>query len=345
MAIIRASKTFEGGDLTQRASSYIKSGTRLVEFKNKDSGVFLFLLGAYKTDNNGNGVWYKPLRVRDQFGMGMYKEKFAVQPNCPIEYFANKVQTFAPEMAKSQETVDGEGRKRWIYPAWGRNAYRVLYNAAINGEFATGVHVLDLPMSGGGSVIDEYVKGKDMHGNDNADLTDYENAIPLNIKLDLKAKGQPWKIHIDTAKKYQLPTQLADTDYLYNLDDIVNYPSKDELIEKLKSVVPTDIFNKGMEGYSSGERTVVSMSIPAPKKTVAAPAPIVEDPVAEPDDIPMTFSNPVPNIPKANNSVAPSVNIPKSTLPKGDLPDAPNFTTPSSNSAAIKAAKAKLMEK
>src|ERR1035438_3051539 len=178
MAIIRASKSFEGGDLSQRGSSYLKPGTRTVNFKDKDNGVFLFLLGAYKTDNAGNGVWYKPIRLRDNFGLGLYKEKFASQPNCPIDYFANKVQTFAPDMAKSKETVDEDGRKRWIYPAWGRTAWRVLYNSAIVNDYGSGFHILDLPMSGGGSVIDEYVKGKDSEGQDNADLTDYENAIP-----------------------------------------------------------------------------------------------------------------------------------------------------------------------
>ena len=304
MAIIRASKQFEGGDLTQRGTSYIKSGTRLVDFKNKENGVFLFLLGAYKQDSNGNGVWYKPVKIRDNFGVGPFKEKFAVQPNCPIDYFANKVQTFAPEMAKSRESIDEEGRKRWIYPVWGRTAFRVLYNAALFNDYGSGVHVLDLPMSGGGSVIDEYVRGKDANGEENPDLTDYQKAIALNIKLDLKAKGQPWKIQINQAKTYTLPVELADTEYLYNLDEVINYPNKEELIEKLRSNVPTDVFEKGLEGYSSGDRTVVSMSVPKPKKS---PTPTVL-PTAETDVDDIPFENPV----SVNKSVAPSVTIPKS---------------------------------
>ena len=338
MAIIRASRTFEGGELSQRTSTYIKQGTRLVNFKDKSDGVFLFLLGAYKQDNAGNGVWYRPLKIRDNFGMGMYKEKFAVQPNCPIEYFASKVQTFAPEMSKSRETVDDTGRKRWIYPAWGRTAWRVLYNAAIFNDFGSGVHVLDLPMSGGGSVIDAFVKDKDADGNLNPDLTDYENAIPVNIKLDLKAVGQPWKITINQAKKYKLPIELADTEYLYNLEDIVSYPDKDELIEKLKSIVPTDVFEKGMDGYSGGDRVVVSMNVPA----VKTPAPNQNSVSKEEDDVPMTFENPIP---KANR-VAPTVSIPKANTGKSEeVPSVPSYTPPVTNSAAMAAAQAYLNKK
>jgi hypothetical protein len=332
MAIIRASRTFEGGELTQKASSYIKSGTRTVDFKNKENGVYLFLLGAYKQDSSGKGVWYRPLQIRDNFGLGMYKEKFAVQPNCPISYFANKVQTFAPDMAKSKEVVDDDGRKRWIYPAWGRTAYRVLYNAALFSDLNAGVHVLDLPMSGGGSVIDEFVRGKQEDGTDNPDITDYEKAMSLNIKLDLKAKGQPWKIQINQSKTYKLPVELADTEYLYNLDEVTVYPSKDELIDKLKSIVPSDVFERGMDGYSSGDRVVVSMA--TPKKVAAPPTPAPA--VLPEDDVPMSFENPaVTNIPKSN-TIAPAFNIPKAKA--SELPDAPTFTPPKTNSSALNAA-------
>jgi hypothetical protein len=336
MAILRASKTFEGGDLIQRTSSYIKQGTRLVDFKNKENGVYLFLLGAYKLDSSGNGVWYKPLKIRDNFGMGMYKDKFAVQPNCPIEYFANKVQTFAPEMAKTRKVAGDDGRERPVYPVWGRTAWRVLYNAALFGDYGSGVHVLDLPMSGGGSVIDEFVRGKQADGTDNPDITDYQNAITVNIKLDLKVAGQPWKIQINQAKTYSLPVELADTDYLNNLDEVVTYPSKDELIEKLRSLVPTDIFNKGMDGYNSGDRVVVSMATPQPKK-VSATAP-----EAESDDVPMSYENPVAQvIPKPNKStVAPNVTIPKpnSVASEPGIPEAPVFNSASNGNALAQAA-------
>jgi hypothetical protein len=338
MAIIRASKSFEGGDLSQKASSYIKQNTRTVDFKNKENGVYLFILGGYKVDNAGNGVWYRPLKIRDNFGMGMYKEKLAVQPNCPIDYFSNKVQTFAPDMAKSKESVDDSGRKRWIYPAWGRTAWRVLYNAAIFNDYNSGVHVLDLPQSGGASVIDEHVRGRQADGTPNPDITDYEHAVPINIKLDLKANGQPWKIAIQTQKTYQLPIELADTDYLYNLDDVIIYQSKQTLIEKLKSLVPTDVFRKGMEGYSDGLPVTITSSESASNVPPVPPVPTLPQ-----DEVPMVFENPMikPNIPKANTSIAPIMNIPKANAKPMETP----AFKPKSTSEALAAAASYLQNK
>ena len=339
MSIIRASKTFEGGELTNKASTYLKSGTQLVDFKNKADGVYLFILGAYKADRAGNGVWYRPFEVRDNFGMGMYKEKFASQDNCPIKYFSNKVQTFAPDMAKVTKVKDDTGRDRLVYPVWGRIQWRVLYNVALFGDYGSGVHVLDLPMNGGGAIIDDYVHGKQANGEENPSITDYESAVPVNIKLDLKAGGMPWKIRVDSGKTYKLPTQLADTDYLYNLDDVINYPDKEQLIEKLRSVVPTDVFEKGLEGYSITGNTMVSMAIPrtgAPAiPTQEEAAPEVPSKVTE-DDVPMTYENPI-EIPKPRKGVAPTIAIPKSNVPK-PTDGAESFTPPASNSAALAAA-------
>lgn len=333
MAIIRASRTFEGGDLTQRSSTYIKSGTRIVDFKNKENGVYLYILGGYKTDSAGAGVWYRPLKIRDNFGMGLYKEKFAVQPNCPVEYFASKVQTFAPQMAKSEQVKDDAGKTRWVYPAWGRTAWRVLYNAAIHNEFGSGVHVLDLPQSGGASVIDEYTRGKQEDNTPNPELTDYEKAIVVNIKLDLKASGQPWKIQINPGRTLRLPVELADTEYLYNLDEVINYPSKDQLIEKLKSIVPSDIFRKGMDGYSDGP-TTVSMSIPA---THAASPEVAEPLVSSETELevnPMMALPKAPSIPKA--TIAPTMSIPKANAKAETASD--QATPFVSDSDALKAA-------
>lgn len=343
MAIIRASKTFEGGELKQRTNTYIKPDTRIVNFgKDEKDGIYLFILGAYKEDSAGNGVWYRPLKVRDNFGLAMIKEKFAVQPNCPIEYFANKVQTFAPNMSKAVETVDDNGRKRWVYPAWGRNAWRVLYNAAFFGKFEKGVHVLDLPQSGGASVLDEYTRGRQPDGSENPMLNDYQAAIPVHIKLDLNAGGQPWKIQINANKTFELPAQLADTEYLYNLDDVINFLPKATLIEKLKSIVPSDIFRKGLDGYEDGSVIQDISTAPAPaSQTPLPPAPAPAP--AEPDDVP--YAPPAPVIPKAK-SVAPAVSIPKASKPADtgstdDLPGNPMAPAPSV-STAMAAARAAL---
>ena len=303
MAIIKSSKMFEGSELKPRASTYIKTDTRVVNFGKAEQldGVYLFILGSYKEDSSGNGVWYRPLKIRDNFGMGLVKKKFATGPNCPIEFFANKMQTIAPNMCKSTETVDDNGRKRWVYPAWGRNAWRVLYNAAYFGKFELGVHVLDLPQSGGASVIDEFVRGRQPDGAENPMINDYQAAIPVHIKLDLKANGQPWKIQINSSKTFVLPEQLADTEYLYNLDDVINYPSKSQLIEELKGLVAPEIFRKGLEGYSDDSLVHEIVSPRPPVQNSARP---------EADEIPMSFENPVA-APAKPVSVAPTILIPK----------------------------------
>ena len=351
MAIIRASKTFEGSELKPRTNTYIKPDIRTVSFgKDEKDGVYLFILGAFKEDSNGNGVWYRPTKVRDNFGNGMIKEKFASQPGCPIDFFENRVRGFAPNMAKPTETQDDNGRKRLNYPAWGRPAWRVLYNAAYFGKFEKGVHVLDLPMSGGGSVIDEFSRGRQPDGSENPSLTDYEAAIPVHIKLDLGAQGQPWKIMINPSKTFVLPVELADTEYIYNLDEVINYPSKAVLIEKLKSLVPPDIFRKGLEGYDDGSYVpeISGPVVASPRATTPNYPPT--PPVAEPDDVP--FNHPpempaAPVIPKATKSVAPAVSIPKAnkapvadTAGTDDLPGNP--VAAPSVSTAMAAARAAL---
>jgi hypothetical protein len=52
MAIIRASRTFEGGELKQGGGSYLKAGTRTMNFRDKSvaQGAYVFVLGAYKED-------------------------------------------------------------------------------------------------------------------------------------------------------------------------------------------------------------------------------------------------------------------------------------------------------
>jgi hypothetical protein len=132
---------------------------------------------------------------------------------------------------------------------------------------------------------------------------------------------------------------LADTDYLHNLDEIVLYPNKDELIEKLRSVVPTDIFNKGMEGYSSGDRVTVSVGA-IPKKNT--PTPLPTTPLSEDEEAPAT-ENPVHvNIPKPNATVAPTFNIPKAGGKSGSVP---SFTPPGGSTVAMEAAAAYLQNK
>lgn len=328
MAIIRASRTFEGGELKQSGGGYLKPGTRTMNFRDKQNveGVYVFLLEAYKEDAGGNGVWYKPLKIRADFGMDQ-KEKFAVQPNCPIDYFANKVKTYAPNFAKA-EKVKRENREMTVYPPYGRIAWRVLYNAIYLKNQEAGIHVLDLPQSGGASVIDEYVKGKSPDGAENPRLNDYQAAIPVFIKLDLTASGQPWKLIVKEGKTYTLDEQFADTDNLYNLDTVVTYPSKEELIEKLRMVVPQNLFNQCMAGYSDGS---VKVSFNAP---VTAPA------VPDPDDD-LPFNPPAPNA--SSRPAAPRPATPAPARPAATSV-APAYKPPQARQTPIPVPEAQLPE-
>ena len=327
MAIIRASRTFEGGELRQSGGGYLKPGTRIMNFRDKANleGVYVCILEAYKEDQGGNGVWYKPLKIRADFGLDT-KEKFAVQPNCPIDYFASKVKTHAPNFAKT-EKVKRDNREMTVYPAFGRTTWRVLYNAIYLKNAEAGIHVLDLPQSGGASVIDEYVKGKSPDGAENPRLNDYQAALPVYIKLDLTVAGQPWKVVVKEGKTYPLDESYADTDNLYNLDNVVNYPSKEELIEKLRMVVPNNLFNQCMAGYSDG---TVKVSFNAPVTAPAAQAD--EDDLPFPPQAPIApvrpvAPRPVAPAPKpAPTAVAPAFNLPRVKpaalpVPEAQLPD------------------------
>ena len=308
--IIKSSKTFQGGEFKTTGTRYIKPGIRTMNFydKNMVDGAYVYILGAYKEDGSGNGVWYRPLKIRDNFGMDT-KEKFAVPANCPVDYFANKVKTHAPQMARVEKIKGEDGRDRNVYPAFGRTTWRVLYNAAFFNDTAAGVHVLDLPQSGGASALDEFVKGKGPDGEDNPDITDYTAAYPVYVKLDLKSKGQPWKITVNNAKPYPLPVELADTEYLFNLDDVIMYPNKQDLVEKLRTMFPADIFNKCIAGYSDGSAITISSEVKA-----------VEDD--------LDYSPPQA-APKRAISM-PTANIPKAVIPKpaGISPIFPELKAP-----------------
>ncbi len=331
MAIIKTTKTFEGGEFKQGGGNYLKSNVRVMNFRDKQhiDGVYVFILGAYKEDQAGNGVWYKPLKIRDNFGLGT-KEKFAVQPNCPVEYFAERMKTYAPNMSRTEKLKGEDGKDRTVYPVFGRTTWRVLYNAAFFNELTpNGIHVMDLPVSGGGSAIDEFVRGKQPDGSDNPMLNDYQASYPVHIKLDLKAAGQPWKIRVNDSKAYSLPIELADTEFLYNLDEVVQYPSKNELIDKLRTIVPPDIFAKCMAGYTDGSVSVSLANtnreeddLPFPPATTPASTPKLAAPVSK-SVAPVARPTPA--------SVAPSFSLPEASdgedLPKPPVTTAANLSS------------------
>ena len=94
MAIIKPSLKFEGSELNLSASAapYIKDGIRKALFNKttNQEGAYLYFLPAYKADDRGQGVWFKKIAVRDNFGTN-FKEKYYVANRAqdPADYFAN----------------------------------------------------------------------------------------------------------------------------------------------------------------------------------------------------------------------------------------------------------------
>lgn len=310
MSIINPSRKFEGGEMSDNPyGAVIRPGIRTINFRDQENknGVYLFLLPAYKVDSHGAGVWYKLLTIRDNFGLGT-KEKFAVQSNCPADWFAAKAKLYVPKYAEVTKE-EKDGRTLTIYPAFGRTTKRVLFNAAYFKQLALGAHVLDLPQFGAADVIEAWCRTKQPDGSDNPMLNDYNAAIPIEFKLDKNVKGNPWKVTINSGKAYKLNEALADSDNLYNLEDVVLYPSKQEVIDKLRKLAPVEIFDKCMNGYTDAAEGI-NFGGKAIVQGFTAPAALPSNP----DDGDLG-----PAIVKAqvlsNPTVAPAFNIPKASIP------------------------------
>lgn len=318
MAIIQSSRKFEGAGMSNDKlfGSTLKPGVPSVNFKDAEhaKGAKLFILGSYKQDSNGDGVWYKVIRVRNNFGMDI-KEKFVVPTNCPVQWFATKVKTFAPGYAAVQEVVK-DGNTQKIYPSYGSGpTYRVLFNVAYVNDLSRGAAVLDVPQWKCAEVIDEWCKDPERPM-----INDYQAAIPVTFKMEKKGPMPQWTVLIAAHERFQLPEQLADSEYLHNLDEVVLYPNKQELYDKLRMITPVDIFNRCMEGYQD-EDVVTSRAV------------AVSQPAAQQDDVPYEQPAPVQAARPARHQqaatpapapapVKPAV-APSFTIPKANRPAAP----------------------
>lgn len=309
MAIIKASKKFIGGDISNRASTkYIKDGVRQVVFnksENKD-GAYLYFLPPYKTDAEGNGVWYKAFRIRDNFG-DKFKEKYALREpnNDAVEHFEKSFKVLFPDLAKVVDETDEKGQTRKRYPLYGRKTTRVVFNVAYVNHLDKGNHVLDLPSYMGASQLLDWLEAKDARGKDRPMVNDPERMIPVFVKLKDGGSGNPWQIIPDPNDVSEIPDELADSDFIYNLDDVFDYKSNEELIEKLRGMYAPDVFNACMEGFSGFDRVLVPGFGPAAEAPVARPkakptptaAPAVNnlvrsakvEEVVEEDQIPMEY--------------------------------------------------------
>lgn len=294
MAIIKPSLKFEGSELNLTFSStpYIKEGVRKAVFNKTTNpeGAYLFFLPAYRADSAGNGVWFKKISVRDNFGTN-FKEKYYVPNRAadPAEYFANNFRVLYNEESKvTDQEVNGKKFKK--YPSYGRVTDRVVYNVAFSENLATGAHVLDLPLRNGADILMNWLDSKDRSGRARLPINDPDRCLPVFVKLK-ENSANPWMIQVENDEPSQLPRELADSDYLYNLDDIFTIKTKDEIIAKLREMFSTEVFDNCMNGYPGLTKSNVS----APRK----PANYDEH---DDDDIPM-HDEPVakPQIPKVMN--------------------------------------------
>jgi hypothetical protein len=310
MAIIKPSLKFAGSELNlnNTAVPYIKEGVQRALFNksNNPEGAYLYFLPAYKTDEDGNGVWYKKVSVRDNFGTS-YKEKYFVPSRAadPAEYFYNNLRIIYPEDAQIRD-VENNGKKFKQYPFCGRITDRVIYNVAFAQHLEQGAYVLDLPLRNGADILMNWLEGRDLSGRQRLPINDPDRCLPVFVKLK-ENSANPWMLQVDTSEPVALPEQLADSDYLYNLDEVLVTKTKEEIIAKLREMYSSDVFEDCMNGYPG----LTKSSSPAP----VAAAVQKSEPV---------IARPVMNIPKPSMNVAkPAVAaVQKAEIPRVSIPTA-----------------------
>lgn len=288
MAVINPGRNFEGGDMGQsRSFSILHPDVRAFDIRKHKEGARIFILPSYKADANGNGIWYRVISVRDSFGIGEEKQRFVEPDNGPIAFFASRAKQLFPNFAEVQK-VNRDGRQMKVYPVFGRIAKRVLFNVTMAENMAA-VMVFDAPTWGVGDAIQKYHNTQLMDGSYPPLVNDPARACPIFLKMERDSKGQPWSVIINPTQLYALPPQLADSTNLYNLDVVCLVPSKEEMLEKLRQIIPAEILTpcmQGYEGFRSAGATVAMPGIaalPAANPMMApAAAPIAAQPVTAP---------------------------------------------------------------
>ena len=270
MAILTPSSTFEGSSLGNNDTGrIILPEVRFIQLNKPEfkDGVYLYILPPYKLDRQGRGVWMNIIKVRDNFGLET-KDRFFESVDSPIAYFANQAKLVCPEYAEVK-TIKKDNRDTKVYPTFGRVTTRVLMNVAFAENVALGSHVIDIPSYGCADVIDNYHKKPLMGGQLPSLVCDPANATPVFFWLRKNVMGNPWLVTVEPTQKAPLPMELADTDYLYNLDDVIIKPDNEDLYEKLLLITPTDVFEACMRGYKGAGPSPVSFVTHAPAPAAA----------------------------------------------------------------------------
>lgn len=252
MPIIKPSLKFEGAETgtTQNTTPYLREDIRKVIFNknNNQNGVYLYFLPPYRADSLGNGVWYKSIEIRDNFG-DKYKEKYLVtsRDNDPAEYFARNYKMLYPEESKPG-TIVNNGKTFKKYPNYGRVTKRVIFNVAYANKLEAGPHILDLPLANGASQLFDWLSKTDIAGNPRPLVNNPEAAFP--VFLQLKDSGtNPWQLNVEASQPAILPEVIASSDNLYNLDEILVVRPKEEIVAKLREMYPGHVFEDCMNGY------------------------------------------------------------------------------------------------
>lgn len=335
MAVFEPSKDFADSDLSSN-STYgrsIREGVRVVDFKNQKNqeGIYLFILPPYKMDSTGRTVSWKTYEIRDNFGIET-KIKFASQPGCPVLYFGNQLKNHFPNIAKVEDIndpVSGQTRKR--YPFCGRLQKRVIFNTAFTNDLPLGAHVLDVPVYNCGAKIDEWQRARFADGQPHPPINHAKAAWPVLFKLSTTkgGKNNPWTVAVSEQRSYVLPDELADAEYLYNLDDVILYPEKDWLIEQLRAMYPSDVFDKCMTGYFGPTVSPIRTNpTPAQIQPVASPQiqPVMQPSQAAVNEAPQFAPPPETEKIRVEHTANPMAGLglsPKVAFPKATIGEAP----------------------
>jgi hypothetical protein len=212
---------------------------------------------------------------------------------------------------------------------------RVIYNVAFAQNLGLGAHVLDLPLRNGADILNNWLGSKDLAGNNRQPINDPDQCFPVFVKLK-ENSANPWVLQIDSSQPVQLPPQLANSDYFYNLDDIFATKSKEEIISKLREMYSSSVFEDCMNGYDGLTKgAVAARSVSAPKFT--APS-VTASNIPEIKPVVIPASVPAIEIPKATISapVAPINPPPAAEIDISSLPPNPIASAKLSREEALK---------
>jgi hypothetical protein len=331
MPIIQPAKQFENSSLDNSSEfSYIKPEVRKLIFsKNKNTeGLYVLFMPAYKADPSGAGVWYNQIDVRVEFGPERKKRYFVRNTSAdPATYFERNFKGNYPQLAEVKKVTDG-GKTRNAYPNYGRIQKRVVFNVGILSEFQNSqpvekvLHVLDLPAFKGADQLTKWMNTPQPDGSMPPIINDPEASVPVYIKLNSDGID-PWQIAPNTLNRYRVPAQYADSDILYNLDDIFVEKTPEEIIAELRSSFNSDIFEKCMSGFPGFLSTVggfqgtpasLTPPLPPPPTNVSQlPPPPPQVAIAQVTELP-----PPPTAPVVQNTPPPP-NVASLGQPSSDV--------------------------